>query len=313
MRFGILVDAACDVPGAFIAANPVRVLPIPIRIGSRLIVDDRDEAATRQFYARVLAAGITDVESVPLTETEVEALFLERLVLDFDYVIGLTINARQSPVFERAQKASFQVLTKYKSVRAAAGVDGPFAVRLFDTGNVCAAQGVQVLELARLIRAGTPVTRTFRRLDEIVPQTCAYVVPADLRYAHARARRSGAGSVGQLGHAWGRALDLKPIMRCQRGETRAVGKVRGFTAAADRVFANVTREIERGLVAPFVNLSCGGDWTGITRRSAYQAMARAASARGVDVHWSHLSMTAGVDLGPGALTVGIVAQPHEFV
>ena len=35
MRLGILVDAACDLPRAFIAQNPIRMMPIPIRIGDR--------------------------------------------------------------------------------------------------------------------------------------------------------------------------------------------------------------------------------------------------------------------------------------
>jgi hypothetical protein len=30
------------------------------------------------------------------------------------------------------------------------------------------------------------------------------------------------------------------------------------------------------------------------------------------VSWSHLSMAAGVNVGPGTLKVGIIAQPHEF-
>ena len=105
---------------------------------------------------------------------------------------------------------------------------------------------------------------------------------------------------------------MKPIARCFRGETGPVAKVRHFAAAAERVFANVTREIERGLLAPFVNLSFGGDWTAIAQLPGFVALTRAATARGVDVHWSQLSMTAGVNVGPGALTVGIVAQPHEF-
>ena len=39
MRLGLLVDAACDLPLAFIAQNPIRVMPIPIRIGDRELVD----------------------------------------------------------------------------------------------------------------------------------------------------------------------------------------------------------------------------------------------------------------------------------
>jgi len=91
-----------------------------------------------------------------------------------------------------------------------------------------------------------------------------------------------------------------------------VAKVRRFASAAEQVFANVQREIERGLLAPFVNLSYGGDWTFLTELPGYQAMLRAGTVRGVEFAWSHLSMSSGVNVGPRALSVGMIAQAHEF-
>ena len=175
---------------------------------------------------------------------------------------------------------------------------GPFAMRVFDSRNLFAAQGVQIMELARMIRADTPTPRIFRRLEEIIPQTYGYIVPSDLNYLQARARSHGAG-MGFVGHRLGNALDVKPIARCFRGETGPVAKVRHFAAAAERVFANVTREIERGLLAPFVNLSFGGDWTAVAQLPGFIALTKAATARGVDVHRSRLSMVAGVNRRPG--------------
>lgn len=312
MRLGMLVDAACDLPREFIARNPIRVMPIPVRVGDHEEVDVRDEAETNEFFDRVLVAGVTDVESRPYSEEQLESLFLERLVLDFDYVICVTMSARRGPIFERAQGFSFQLITKCKPLREAAGVAGPFAIRVFDSRNLFAGQGVQVMELARLIRAETPATRIFARMEEIIPQTCCYMVPSDLKYLHARARRHGDRSMGLLGYALGNALDLKPVVRCIRGESGLVAKVRHFSAAAERVFANVTREIERGLIVPFVNLSYGGDWTALAQLPGFLTLSRAASMRGVEVHWSHQSMSAGINLGAGALSVGIVAAPHPF-
>ena len=312
MRLGILVDAACDLPQAFIAQNPIRVMPIPVRVGGRELIAVRDDAETKDFFLRVLAAGATDVESRPYTEEELEKLFLPRLVLDFDYLVCVTIAAQRSPIFGRAQKFTFQLITRCKALREAGNVPGPFAMRVFDSGNVFAAQGVQIMELARLIRAETPILRIVRRMEEIIPQTYGYIVPSDLNFLHARQRQHGARSMGRIDYALGSALDRKPIACCLRGETTTVAKVRHFAAAAERVFANVTREIERGLLVPFVNLSYGGDWTSIAQLPGFLALARAASQRGVEVHWSHLSMSAGVNVGPGALTVGIIAQPHAF-
>jgi len=312
MRLGMLVDAACDLPLPFIAQNSIRVVPIPIRIGDREVVDVRDEDITRKFYDLVLGTGVTTATIHPYAGEQLEALFLPRLAIDFDYVICLTVASQRSPIFESMQKFAFQMLTKYKPLRQAAGASGPFAMRVFDSRNLFAAQGVQVMELARLIRADTPVARILQRMEEIVPQTYGYIVPSDLQYLHARERAHGETNRALIGHALRNALDLKPVMRCFRGETEAVAKVRHFAAAAERIFANVTREIERGLLVPFVNLSYGGDWAAMAQLRGFAVLARTASRHGVEVHWSHLSMAAGVDVGPGALTVGIVAQPHSF-
>ena len=312
MRLGMLIDAACDLPRSFIAQNPIRVMPIPIRVGMRERVDVRDDAATKDFFEHVLATGTTDVVIQPYTEAQLEALFLPRLVLDFDYVVCLALASTRSPIFERAQKFLFQIITKCKPLRQAGNVPGPFAMRVVDSGNMFAAQGVQVMELARLVRADTPISRIVRRMEEVIPQTYGYMVPSDLHYLYARAREHDDQSMGFVDYTLGSALDMKPIACCLRGQTATVAKVRHSGAAAERVFANVTREIERGLVVPFVNLSYGGDWSAIAQLPGFLALARAASLRGVEVHWSHLSMTAGVTVGPGALTVGIVAQPHSF-
>ncbi len=250
--------------------------------------------------------------SARIPRSSSRSLFLRPLVVDFDYVICVTTTSQRGPIFATAQKFAFQIITKYQPLREAAGVPGPFAIRVFDSRNLFAAQGVQIMELARMIRADTPTPRIFRRLEEIIPQTYGYIVPSDLDYLHARARAHGDRSMGFVGHRLGNALDMKPIARCFRGETGPVAKVRHFAAAAERVFANVAREIERGLLVPFVNLSYGGDWTALAQLPAFIMLSKAASVRGVDVHWSRLSMVAGAIVGPGALTVGIVAQPHEF-
>ncbi len=51
MRIGILVDSTCDLPEADFAQHNIRVMPISIRLGDELLVDERDAAATQHFYA----------------------------------------------------------------------------------------------------------------------------------------------------------------------------------------------------------------------------------------------------------------------
>ena len=64
---------------------------------------------------------------------------------------GLRSVARsRSGIFDNAQQASFTILNDYKPVRAAAGNNTPFSLRVIDSQNVFAAVGVLAIEAARL-------------------------------------------------------------------------------------------------------------------------------------------------------------------
>jgi DegV family protein with EDD domain len=313
MRLGIVVDSTCDLPPEFIKQHKITILPISIRVGDQLLEDYRDLGRTREFYTRYLGKGSNhDFESVPYTAEELEQLFLTRLVLEYDYVICLCVMSARSKVYEFANRASFQILTKYRPIREAAGIPGPFRLRVFDSKNLFAGQGVQVWELLRLVEEKVPMTALLARLEGIIAATYAYLVPNELYYMFTRARARGDKSVGWAAYTVGNALDVKPVARCWNGETGPVAKVRHFETATAKTFANVKREIERGLLSPYVNISYGGDAMDLTRLPGFSEMVATAEARGVQVGVSHMSMTGGVNVGPHALTVGMIAQAHEF-
>ena len=52
MKIGLVVDSGCDLPKDYLDANNILVLPVPIRIGKEIYVDDRDPQRARDFYTR---------------------------------------------------------------------------------------------------------------------------------------------------------------------------------------------------------------------------------------------------------------------
>ena len=107
MRIGIVVDSACDLPREFLDQHGVLIMPITLRIGDALIEDRRHPEETQAFYARHLDRKSEDfAESIPYSVAQIERLFLERLVLDYDYVFCLTITSTRSPIFDHAMQAS---------------------------------------------------------------------------------------------------------------------------------------------------------------------------------------------------------------
>lgn len=310
MRIGLVVDSACDLPPDFIHEHHIAVLPITIRVGDEEFVDQRDPEATLAFYRKHLANEGRG-ESVPYSVEQIKRVFLDRLVIDYDFVFCLTVASSRSPIFENAQRASFAILSEYKPIRARAGVAGPFALRVVDTQNLFCAQAISAVETARMIREGATPNRIRERLDALIPQVYGYMLPNDLYHLRARAHKKGDKSVGWFKYAVGSALDIKPVVRGWRNDTEAVANVRHFEDGAERCFRFVTRRIEEGLLTPTLAISYAGELRRLEELPGYTEMTAAATDAGISIYLSVMSMTGGINVGEGALAFAFAAPEHE--
>jgi len=312
MRIGIVVDSACDLPAGFLERHGIVVLPISVRIGGETLVDDRNEETLRRFLDENLGARGHDAESEPYGVEQIRDLFLDRLVIDYDCVFCLTITATRSPIHANASKASFAILKDYRPIRRDAGVPGPFLMRVIDTENLFSAQGVTAVEAVRLREAGQNPGQMRERLELLARHTYGYMLPRDLYYLRARAQKKGDRSVGWVSAALGTALDIKPLLRAWRGDTGAVAKVRGFEHGAEVLFANATRRVRAGLLAPTLCISYGGDLAELAGLPGYAGLKDACAEADVEMYEAPMSMTGMVNVGAGAIAVGFAAEEHAF-
>ena len=149
MRIGIVVDSACDLPLDYLQQHNIVILPITVRIGEAVLADHRDEQATLSFLHAHVAERGHEAETTPFTVNQIRDLFLGQLVIDYDHVFCMTITKTRSPIHDNAMQASFAILNDYKPVRQAAGHNSPFALRVIDTQNLFAAQGITAVEAVR--------------------------------------------------------------------------------------------------------------------------------------------------------------------
>ena len=312
MRIGVVVDSACDLPKAFLDQHKLAILPITLRIGGHTFVDNRDAAVTQSFYREHFGQRSQDAETSPFTVEQIKDLFLQRLALEYDHVLVLTIAASRSPIHDNAQQAAHAILSEYKPVRQKAGQAGPFTVRVIDTQNLFAGQGVTAVEAVRLVKAGRNVSEIRERIEALVPDTYGYMLPRDLYFLRARAQKKGDRSVGWLSAAVGNALDLKPVIRGWRGETTAVGRVRGFEEGAKKLFDFAGERVIAGLLTPTLCLSYGGDLKEMEALPGYADLTALCRTSKVEVFASVMSMTGAINVGEGALALGFAASPHEF-
>lgn len=312
MRIGLVVDSACDLPKDFIEDNRIEILPIAVRIDDALQVDYRDQAATLSFLHSHIAERGTSAETIPYTVEQIRDLFLQRLVIDYDYVFCMTITGSRSPIFDNARQASFAILNEYRAIRSAAGNATPFALRVIDTQNLFCAQGILPVEAVRLRDAGEGPGKIRARLEHLALHTYGYLVPRDLYYIRNRARAKGDRSVSLLSAALGTALDIKPVLRGWRGDTGPVAKVKGFEPAAQKLFEFASRRVESGLMTPTLTLCYGGELGEMRALPGYDALREACRANNVEVFESVMSLTGMVNVGKGAVVVGFASEAHSF-
>lgn len=312
MRIGIVADSAVDLPADFIEREKITILPITVQIGQAVLADVRNEDATLNFLTGETAARAYEAETTPYTVQQVHDLFLGKLVLDYDYVFCITTTRTRSGIYDNAVQASYTILNGYKEVRAGAGNNTPFALRVIDSQNVFAGAGIPVIEAARLRAAGEAPPKIRARLEHLDANTHAYMVPPDLHYLRNRIKKRGDKSVSFLSATLGTALDIKPVLHCNKGETGPVAKVKGFDAACEKLLDFAARRVRAGLLTPTMSLSFGGELDAMRALPGYDRLRTACAEHNVEVFESVMGLSGLVNVGRGALVVAFAAEPHKF-
>lgn len=310
MRMGLAIDAACDLSQSFLRQHNVAVMPITVRVDGEVFMDDREPAEIQRFIGSRLGSRSHSAETEPCPVEGVQQLFLDKLVLEQDCVFCLTITATRSPINENVNRASFGILKNYRQVREQAGIPGPFLMRVIDTRNIFAGAAPAVYEAARLIAADETPAVIRERLTHIANQSYGYMLPRDLYYLRARAKKKNDRSVSLFSAMLGSALDIKPLLRCFRGETGPVGKVRGFEQGAQALFDYAAQRVRAGLLVPVVCASYGGDLAVLSHLPGYIELREACDECGVELMEAPMSITGMVNVGEGAVTLGFAAEDH---
>ncbi|MFT0139797.1 DegV family protein [Alcanivoracaceae bacterium MT1] len=312
MKTGLVVDSGCDLPSDFIKENGILVLPASIRIGDEIIADDRSPQRTRSFYDRQLLDKVHDAQSLPATVAQIKQLFLEQVVTHCDYALVETVLQSRSPIFHNATEAAHGILSEYRAVRDRAGLQGPFAVRVIDSQTLFAGQGALAAETVRLMATGMRGAELRARVSALAGKATGYAVVPDLYYLRQRARKKGDNSVGLVGALLGSALDIKPILCARGGETFPVAKIRGFAQCVARLFEHGTRCIEKGLLSPVLCVSYAGDPQAVYQMPGFEALKSCADRHQVRLLVSSMGLTGSVNIGPGALSIGLLTEQQDF-
>jgi fatty acid-binding protein DegV len=308
MRIGLVVDASCDLPDSYLEANGIRVLPSILQLDGRTWMDDREPEQTLMLYRSFIADRALEGSSSACSADEIRDIFLQEVVVDYDRVLVISAGTGLSNMFARATEASYAILQDYRGRRGERGAGGGFALRILDTGSVCAGEAILVSRALQLLaerRLGFEGVR--RALREEAGRTTCLVVPGDPWFLRQRGLDGHGHGMGRVEYAMSAVSDLIPVVELVDGRRRTIARGRGFRKACAVAFERAAAAVTGDTGSPALALSFGGDPRVIREMPAYQALeARAADAR-IELHLSVMSATMGTRLGPGAMSVAWLA------
>jgi DegV family protein with EDD domain len=208
----LVCDSTADLDPAFRAAHEVRVVPLKVIFGDETFADGVDISA-EQFYKRLAAPGPFPRTSQP-TPAEFEDVFRE-LGADGGTIVCTTISADLSGTFASATQA-----------RAALP---ELDIRVVDTRSVAVGHYAAVREAVRVNESGGDADAVVAAIAAVGSTDKVLFTVETLEFLRRGGRIGGARAM------LGSVLDIKPILEIRDGVIEAVGRVRTYPRAIDRV------------------------------------------------------------------------------
>lgn len=300
----LVVDSACDLPKSFIEKSNIRLLPATIIYDDQSLQDYRDPIKTIEIYQSGLIEKNHSSETAPTTIKQISNILDTIIARGETNILLQTVNRTRSPTYENATQALSQIMAKH--------ADKKLNIRIQDSRTVFTGQGVLAAHTVALIQKGVAGNKLRRIIDLLSSKVHAYQVPKDIYYLRERGRQKGDNSVSWLGAVLGRTLGICPIVLALDDQTFPVAKICGFTKAAELLFTHAIKKVSDGLLSPFIGVSYAGNPNDLYTIAGFYELTDAARARGYQLIVTPMSLSGGVNLGPGTLSVAFATEPYQW-
>lgn len=219
-KITLVTDRGCDLPEALLHMHDIHLVPLLVRFGSEVILDDSHLAADA-FWARVQTSAFHPETSQPSVGM-FEAAF-GPLVQCGCHVVCPVLSGRLSGTFNAA---------------FAAAQTFPGQVTIFDTLSLSLGEGYQVLVAAEAAAAGRSLAEILAVLESTRARTHFFFALDTVEYL----RRGGrAARLMPVLQRLARMLSIKPILGVVEGELQVIGTARSFEGAKRRIKQEIAR------------------------------------------------------------------------
>jgi len=309
-RTGIVIGACCDVPAEFLAQSNVVIIPIPIKIGNNIYVDQHDLQANASYMREISqGTGIIYGKSEPMSAEQMQEFFLKNCALAFDQVYCLTISSNISPIYAAASQGLDMALSAIRKLRHEAVINRPFVCRVVDIQNLFAGEGIAALLLQELLKQPLHPSDMFKQLIKGIGSIQCYITVDDIAYTRHRISARGDHSLNSVSLLLGKMLNIKPMVHHYHGKSEVVGRFRGRSAVLSQIFTLITEHVvKQRLKTPNIIISHADALHEVYQADKFSQLRTVCEIHGVNLHIVPMSISGVMNLGVGALTVAFAAD-----
>jgi fatty acid-binding protein DegV len=305
----IVLDAACDVPRAWLDHHSVVAMPRRLSYRNRDLIDVPESKASLDLVNSFAHGFDTQARSVPLSPLAMRDEMQRHMRPQTEAVLHLCSSARRSKHFVNALSATQSLVLIHNKVRRSLGQSASLTAWVIDSANALAGLGVITAHALQLRERGLSAANIAVNLNSFRNHLHTLIVPDDLTVAANGMKAIEQASIPAWKVGAGTMLNLKPIMRLSADSLSLVDRMRGLPKAFDYVFARTKVLVEQGaLLTPFVAAGYAGRLDDVENRESFRALRAACSRHQVTLSLSTMSMSGIATLGPRALSLSFASQ-----
>ena len=219
-KIAILTDSASDLTPDMIEGLDVTIIPIRLRIGENNYKDGVN-LSKKEFWHKLLTENVVPKTAQP-SPAEFRDYYEELFNKGYEKIISLHISSKMSGT-QQVAKVAREMLKREKDII------------IVDSKSVTFGQAYQVLEAAKMIKAGAKLEDILTRLYEIADKMKIYFAVSDLTYLEK------GGRIGRASSVIGNLLKLRPVLKLEDGEvsleTKTFGE-RGAISYMEKIIKN---------------------------------------------------------------------------
>ena len=222
-KIAILTDSASDITPDMIEGLDVTVIPIRLKIGENNYKDGIN-LSKKEFWHKLLTEKVVPKTAQP-SPAEFRDYYEELFNKGYEKIISIHISSKMSGT-QQVAKVAREMLKREKDII------------IVDSKSVTFGQAYQVLEAAKMIKAGVKLEDILTRLYEIADKMKVYFAVSDLTYLEK------GGRIGRASSVIGNLLKLRPVLKLEDGEvsleTKTFGE-RGAISYMEKIIKNEGR------------------------------------------------------------------------